>query len=99
MSDVKVATQPASQSWPMDRREVSPRAGNRWAVLADAGRLGRLRSTWWVDVMRDWSARATWMEGEEGRLFWYGALMEWKCPVAPVSRMAMGGGEGPEPWV
>ena len=46
MSDIKVATQPASQSWPMDRREVSPRAGNRWAVLADAARLGRLRSTW-----------------------------------------------------
>jgi hypothetical protein len=40
-----VAMQPASHNCPMERREVSPRAGKRWAVLAVGGRLGSCRST------------------------------------------------------
>jgi hypothetical protein len=49
--------------------------------------------------MREWLARATWRGGEAGRLLEYGALMDRKWPVAPVSRMALGrmfGGEGPK---
>jgi hypothetical protein len=81
----------------MEMSEVSPRAGNRWAVRAEAGREGRSRSTVWVETMTEWSARATWRAGEAGRLLLKGAWRERKWPVAAVSRMAtLFGGEGPK---
>ena len=48
---VKVAVHPASQSWPMESREVSPSAGNKWTMHADNGSWGILSSAMWVLVM------------------------------------------------
>jgi hypothetical protein len=65
---VNVAVQPASHSWLMEMREVSPRAGNRWAVQAEMGRRGRCKSTWWEETITEWSARETWRAGDAMRL-------------------------------
>ena len=48
---VKVAVHPASHSWPMESREVSPSAGNKWTMHADNGSWGILSSAMWVLVV------------------------------------------------
>lgn len=48
---VKVAVQPWSQSWLMDRREPVSSWGNRWQVNAEGGKPGMMRFPVCVDWM------------------------------------------------
>jgi hypothetical protein len=97
---VKMAVHPASQSLPMLRREVLPKAGKMWAWHASSGSPGRWMVPVWVDSMVVPSGRWTWMGLVAICLLVTGASMERKWPVEPVSAMAVGwdtrsGGEGP----
>ena len=86
---VKIAVQPASQSWPMETRLVLPREGNKWVVLAAVGSCGRLSSAVCVDCIVVPSGRATWMPLLLICLFVWGALSDMKWPVAPVSNYVL----------
>ena len=63
----KWAVHPASQSCPMESKEVLPRAGKRWAILAAVGICGRDSSAVWVEYIR--TIRESYFEGHFGRSF------------------------------
>ena len=77
-SALKMAVQPASQSWPMEMSEVSPRAGKMWAMRAAGGRSGRWRSTMCVECMVLESGKETTRGSVTGRLLVKRALVDKK---------------------
>ena len=90
---VKVAVHPASQSCPIDKREVSPSAGNRCTVHAETGSWGMLSSAMWLDDMVVPSGSCTTSGVALGRtLIRPVALIVRKWPVQPVSAMTDMGG-------
>ena len=65
---VKVAWQPASQSWPMETKDVSPREGKRWTRLAFLGSPGIGSSAVCVEIMELLSGSLTVKGSETGCL-------------------------------
>ena len=55
----KVATHPASQSCPRERREVLPSVGKVWTVVASFGIVSMGRLAVWVEYMYSWLAVLT----------------------------------------
>jgi hypothetical protein len=86
---VKVQVQSASQSLPMLNRLVDPSAGNSSVVVASVGRLVKFRFAVCVDLIVDRSGRVTLMGAVVALLLWQGTLVPLKCPVDPVSAIAV----------
>lgn len=82
-------SQPASHNFPMLSRFVPPRAGNRSVCVACVGRPGMCRLAVCVDVMIDPSGSRTSMGFDVGCLLLHGTLSPLKCPVDPVSAIAI----------
>jgi hypothetical protein len=89
LSLVNVHVHSASQSFPIDKRFVVPRAGNNSVRVASAGRLGRCKLAVCVELIVVPSGSWTMTGFVVGFLFLHGTLMPLKCPVAPVSATAM----------
>jgi hypothetical protein len=85
---VNTALHPASQSWPMDSREVLLSAGKRCAMHADGGRCGMLMSAMCLEDIVVPSGSCTQRGFIVGWTFWsLVALIKRKWPVHPVSAM------------
>ena len=85
---VKVAVHPASQSLPMESKEVLPSAGKRCAMQAAGGSCGRLMSAMWLVAMvvplGSCTERGSFVARTLRRPV---ASMARKWPVQPVSAM------------
>jgi hypothetical protein len=92
---VNVHTQSASHNFPMLKRCVSPSVGKISVRVASGGRSGRLRWAVWVDLIVDPSGNRTVIGESVIFLLLHGTSGPVKCPVDPVSAIAMMGGEGP----
>ena len=92
---VNFASQPASQSLLMETKDVGPREGKRWASVAVAGRLGKLRFAVWVDLIVVPSGSSTAIGVVASRMLMIGSSVVLivmksvvkKWPVLPVSAM------------
>jgi len=87
--ELKMAVQPWSQSWPMEISEPEARAGKMCAEPAWRGSEGIGRVAVWLEVMEPPVGTMTEMPGLAMVLFvhWISGVM--KCPVLPVSAMAV----------
>jgi hypothetical protein len=68
---------------------VAPRAGNKSVWVASGGRSARLRLALCVDVIVDPSGSWTTIGFCVIRLLWQGTSKPLKCPVVPVSAIAV----------
>ena len=90
---VKVAVQPASHSWPTDKRLPEARDGKRWVDVAWSDSWGKFNLALCVELIVEWFGRSTWTPSGLGwtsrRTGWgavlVGAVKKWL--VAPVSRI------------
>lgn len=80
---------PALHSFPMLSRCVSPSAGERSVCVACVGSPGMFRLAVCADVMSDPSGSLTSIDSFVGVLLLHGTLSPLKCPVEPVSAIAI----------
>ena len=86
---LKFASHPSSHNWETDINAVFLRSGKRWIVRADLEILFKGNNPVCVDWMMDPFGMLTEMVFLVSCILVHGVVNNPKCPVVPVSRMAL----------